>query len=810
MSGGLGDNAASQFALVAGEEPSVTPGKLEEPDHSSSNWYFSRDEIEKHSPSRKDGIDIKKETYFRKSYCTFLQDLGMRLKVPQVTIATAIVFCHRFFLRQSHARNDRHMVATVCMFLAGKVEETPRPLRDVILVSYEIRHKKDPAAVQRIKQKDVYEEQKDLVLVGERLVLTTLGFDLNIHHPYKPLVTAIKKYKVAQHALAQVAWNFVNDGLRTSLCLQFKPHHIAAGAIFLAAKFLKVKLPSDGEKVWWQEFEVTPRQLEEVSNQMLELYEQNKAGPGSRMSDPNGSAGTSVHEKPGMVFPRQSDAVAPLGQDRFSQGANASGIESEKLLHEPKEEVGAATSYEHDASKPTKIAASDGHTSDLTFGSEEKNPPRNSDYFGKEEDVWAGQNTVDDSMEGQPTLISEVREELEPHVLLSKADELEEQTKTEAPMILDDRVASEFEVASGLGAQDGNSGMPVELDNVKPLAAECDSEGTIDNKAVEALEKPEVEASENKRNHVDLNEVNKDRVKAALEKRRKTRGEGTDTKFLAPKMDVSDEEELLERELENGVEAAAEAERMKQDQSDSKSKSQQDGDTEVVEAEKLNEEKKDSKMKFQIESSDAAIEADRLKQEEKDRKDKSQQESGVEAVSEKSRKDSKTKNKYRSMNDPLDGKKERGQDPEGSLKRKRSQDEMLSPSDRKWSKSSERTDWSGDLERTKLNERTEQGELRNGHEQVHSPRIERRFQQPQAADKSSSPLRQRDHAAHSQHPRREGAQENKHRHGYNRDHYHHHSHHHQQYRSDDRDRHYHKDRDWQEREQKKPRHSYGK
>jgi len=53
--------------------------------------------------------------------------------------------------------------------------------------------------------------------------------------------------------------------LRTSLCLQFKPHHIAAGAIFLAAKFLKVKLPSDGEKVWWQEFDVTPRHLEGLS-----------------------------------------------------------------------------------------------------------------------------------------------------------------------------------------------------------------------------------------------------------------------------------------------------------------------------------------------------------------------------------------------------------------------------------------------------------------------------------------------------------------------------------------------------------------
>jgi hypothetical protein len=30
----------------------------------------------------------------------------------------------------------------------------------------------------------------------------------------------------------------------------------------LAAKFLKVKLPSDGDKVWWQEFDVTLQQLE--------------------------------------------------------------------------------------------------------------------------------------------------------------------------------------------------------------------------------------------------------------------------------------------------------------------------------------------------------------------------------------------------------------------------------------------------------------------------------------------------------------------------------------------------------------------
>lgn len=51
------------------------------PEENGGQWYFSRKELEENSPSRSDGIDLKKETYLRKSYCTFLQDLGMRLKV---------------------------------------------------------------------------------------------------------------------------------------------------------------------------------------------------------------------------------------------------------------------------------------------------------------------------------------------------------------------------------------------------------------------------------------------------------------------------------------------------------------------------------------------------------------------------------------------------------------------------------------------------------------------------------------------------------------------------------------------------------
>ncbi|KAG1348093.1 cyclin-T1-3 [Cocos nucifera] len=497
--------------------------RLEEVHRTGSTWYFSRKEIEENSPSKRDGIDLKKETYLRKSYCTFLQDLGMRLKVPQVTIATAIVFCHRFFLRQSHAKNDRRTIATMCMFLAGKVEETPRPLKDVILVSYEIIHKKDPAAVQRIKQREVYEQQKELILIGERLVLATLGFDLNVHHPYKPLVEAIKKFKVAQNALAQVAWNFVNDGLRTSLCLQFKPHHIAAGAIFLAAKFLKVKLPSDGEKVWWQEFDVTPRQLEggmgrlelnshydismdttyhliaglgypEVSNQMLELYEQNRVTqPPSHGNEAEGSFVTGTNPETPVKAPA---AIEESSQNGYSQATKTAGMHSAALtgslarpvpdqLH-PDRQNGAQR-------VPQNESKGHGSNEQRSGFYDNKAEPRLKDHWHPESGI------VTEAINSRSNYGSECPVEESSMPVTGGSTETKDRN---------------------IG---GNEGPKV----YSPLDA--------------------------------IKKIDKDKVKAALEKRRKSRGD------VARKVDLMDEDDLIERELEHGVELAVEDERIKQE-----------------------------------------------------------------------------------------------------------------------------------------------------------------------------------------------------------------------------------------------------
>ncbi|RCV05604.1 hypothetical protein SETIT_1G096500v2 [Setaria italica] len=235
------------------------------------SWYLSREEIERGSPSRRDGVGAAKEAELRATYCCFIRDVCTRLQLPQITVATAILLCHRFYLRQSHAKNEWQTIATVCIFLASKIEDTPCLLKHVVIAAYETMYRKNPDAAKRIHQEEVFAKQKDLILVGETLLLSTIRFDFNIQHPYEPLKLALKNLGICQKEVRQRAMSFINDTLPTTLVVQFKPHFIAAGSLFHAAKFHNFVLPSQNGKVWWNEFDVAPKQLQAVIQQMSEL-----------------------------------------------------------------------------------------------------------------------------------------------------------------------------------------------------------------------------------------------------------------------------------------------------------------------------------------------------------------------------------------------------------------------------------------------------------------------------------------------------------------------------------------------------------
>lgn len=170
------------------------------------------------------------------------------------------------------------------LFLAGKVEETPRKLKHVVEICYHNIYKNNkPLNPVPGKESDEYLQFREQVLHHEFLLLQTLGFDLNVEHPYKTLLVWIKFLKgklkfflfsknkntdyisiislnLADKELAQIAWNFVNDSLRTTVCLQHPPSVIACACIYLAAKYKKSIL---GEaKKWWSDLSATLDQLQ--------------------------------------------------------------------------------------------------------------------------------------------------------------------------------------------------------------------------------------------------------------------------------------------------------------------------------------------------------------------------------------------------------------------------------------------------------------------------------------------------------------------------------------------------------------------
>lgn len=72
-----GDPSYNESAPVS----TATRTQEELPQPSKHMWFFRKDEIEHHSPSRKDGVTFEEESHLRKLYCSYLQELGMEFKV---------------------------------------------------------------------------------------------------------------------------------------------------------------------------------------------------------------------------------------------------------------------------------------------------------------------------------------------------------------------------------------------------------------------------------------------------------------------------------------------------------------------------------------------------------------------------------------------------------------------------------------------------------------------------------------------------------------------------------------------------------
>lgn len=253
-------------------------------------WYFDKKDL-KNTPSIRDGLDFETERRYRKEGVRFIMSCGTAMSLGHNTIATGAVYFHRFYMFHTFQAFPRYVTACCCLFLAGKVEETPKKCRDIIAMA---RGMVDDATFQAFSEDA--RKAKEEVMTLESILLQTIKFDLEVDHPYNFLVSyakSLKGEKLKLQKMVQMAWNFVNDSLSTTVCLQWEPEIIAVALIHLASKLSKFKVADwigrqPSHLRWWDMFisDVTMEILEDICHQVLDLYQQSNPQQNNSQSSP--------------------------------------------------------------------------------------------------------------------------------------------------------------------------------------------------------------------------------------------------------------------------------------------------------------------------------------------------------------------------------------------------------------------------------------------------------------------------------------------------------------------------------------------
>jgi len=262
-----------------------------------------------------DGMSAETERETRAKGLNFVMQVGIMLKLPQLTLSTAGIFFNRFLMRHSlvskpgtdpkalhhyvsspvsvrlYAKVTKltntsrpQQIAAVSLFLATKAEENCRKTRELIVACCRVAQKNHALAVD--EQSKDYWRWRDTLLLNEDVLLEALCFDLAVESPHRLLFDLLKRLAVEHNkTLRNAAWAFVNDACLTALCLRFSSKVIAAAAVYCAAKSCGPDVLASLSGVrgsdpaathqtpWWRAHGVSLADIKRACNRMADTYE---------------------------------------------------------------------------------------------------------------------------------------------------------------------------------------------------------------------------------------------------------------------------------------------------------------------------------------------------------------------------------------------------------------------------------------------------------------------------------------------------------------------------------------------------------
>jgi cyclin L len=238
--------------------------------------------------SRQDGVSAIVEELQLAYGADLIAEAGICLRLSQVTIATAQVLFHRFYVVASLHAHGHIWTAAAALLVACKTEEQHRRIRDIANGVHYCFCAREGVGRKCAKGRpvplDYYGEAgfewKRTIIASERHLLKELGFQVFVNHLHKfVLVFAnILREKAGLsdwdvdggrwRRMLQGAWNYANDAHRSRLPIFESAEAVACACISLSADRAGVTLPPQ----WTDVFGTGRAQCDRIRGALERVY----------------------------------------------------------------------------------------------------------------------------------------------------------------------------------------------------------------------------------------------------------------------------------------------------------------------------------------------------------------------------------------------------------------------------------------------------------------------------------------------------------------------------------------------------------
>ena len=202
-----------------------------------------------------------------------VREAAATLELAPTTVGTALGYRHR--RGESDAARELESVLPACVFLAAKVEEEPRRMRDVLNAFHAARHDGE-----LLRDSREYWRLKEALVLEEQQLLRALGFDTLVETPHRLLFSYLHALR-ATAAVCELSAALCNDAdalvgrgaqavlIEASAIDSLRaPNVLAAASIALAAQLLEAALPD----AWTRAVDVDDAALERACRLLLDVY----------------------------------------------------------------------------------------------------------------------------------------------------------------------------------------------------------------------------------------------------------------------------------------------------------------------------------------------------------------------------------------------------------------------------------------------------------------------------------------------------------------------------------------------------------